>query len=660
MRKRVTLLLTMELLSDAIIGSGYSVPGGEDIAVCQDTGGFPYLKGTTLKGLLLESAQNLCDWEGGNPDSIEEIFGTSGWEGKTDGRRLQLTELRLDPKLSTVEECYSTRAFTSIENGIVKDGTLRTAACVRRGLRFTGTMSCAAQDADFLRRSLRGIKWIGTMRSRGFGRVKFSAEECEETNRREALPASRCIRYRLRTELPVLITDLARSYANGTAARTYLPGSAVRGMVLSELAASDPVWFEDHKRELLSSRTRFLDAIPCLTKGVSLPPVLGFYGEKAKDELISVLRKDVSGKKRVGLGDVCALDGDTVRCRSARLEEAARIQRHVHSGKEETQIFQTSYLGAGQEFEGTIQLDDPALAGKISEVFCDCVWLGADRYEGFGKCAVTLLESTDQPAWQSAYGYRKTDSIGETVYLLAISPFTMTNACGEPCGIDCGELARWLEVESVEVLACSTSMAEIGGYNRTWGCRVPAVRMYDRGSVFQLKCSPAPSLEAIERIQREGLGIRRAEGCGSVLFLRPELYEALKRKLPEETEEQAGETAEAVLRRARIRWVMERSDSLHLEGLSRSQLGEIQSLCEKAMSARNCSELMQHLEKNRNDRGAKHGVRFVEIDRLIRTMLEQPLNKTLGIPCAAGTETDRLRLLCMLFNYSRKGGERRA
>ena len=120
MRKRVTLLLTMELLSDAIIGSGYSVPGGEDIAVCQDTEGFPYLKGTTLKGLLLESAQNLCDWEGGNPDSIEEIFGTSGWEGKTDGRRLRLTELRLDPRLSTVEECYSTRTFTSLENGIVK------------------------------------------------------------------------------------------------------------------------------------------------------------------------------------------------------------------------------------------------------------------------------------------------------------------------------------------------------------------------------------------------------------------------------------------------------------------------------------------------------------------------------------------------------------
>lgn len=659
MSERVTLRLTMELLSDAIPGSGYSVPGGEDIAVCRDTEGFPYLKGTTLKGLLLESAGNLCDWEGGSRDSIGEIFGASGWEGKTDGRRLRLTELRLASRPPTAEECYSTRAFTSLENGIVKAGTLRMAACVCRGLRFTGTMSCAAQDANFLRRSLRGIKWIGTMRSRGFGRVKFSAERFEETNRREALPASRCIRYRLRTELPVLITDLARSYANGTAARTYLPGSAVRGMVLSELAASDPVWFEEHRRVLLSSQTRFLDAIPCLTKGISLPPVLGFYGEKTGDALTSVLRQDVSEKKRVGLGDVCALDGNTVRFRSARMEESARIQRHVDSKGEKTQIFQTRCLGAGQEFEGIIQLDNPSLAGKISEVFRDCVWLGADRYEGFGKCAVTLLESTDRPAWQSAYGYRKTDSIGETVYLLAFSPFTMTNQCGEPCGIDCEELARRLEVESVEVCACSTSMVEVGGYNRTWGCHVPAVRMYDRGSIFRLKCTPAPSLEAIERIQREGLGIRRAEGCGSVLFLRPELYEALKRKLPEETEEQTGETAEEALRRARIRWVMERSDSLHLDGLSKSQLGEIQALCEKAMAEGNSCELMQHLEINRNDRGTKHGARFIEIDQLIRTVLDQPLNQTLGIPCAAGSETDRLRLLCMLFNYSRRGGERR-
>ena len=36
MRGQVTLQVTMELLSDAIFGSGFSVPGGEDIAVYKD------------------------------------------------------------------------------------------------------------------------------------------------------------------------------------------------------------------------------------------------------------------------------------------------------------------------------------------------------------------------------------------------------------------------------------------------------------------------------------------------------------------------------------------------------------------------------------------------------------------------------------------------
>ena len=35
----VTIQVTMELLSDAIFGSGYSIPGGEDVAVCRDEGG---------------------------------------------------------------------------------------------------------------------------------------------------------------------------------------------------------------------------------------------------------------------------------------------------------------------------------------------------------------------------------------------------------------------------------------------------------------------------------------------------------------------------------------------------------------------------------------------------------------------------------------------
>lgn len=40
----------IKLLSDAIFGSGKSIPGGEDIGVLHDTYGFPYIGGSSVKG----------------------------------------------------------------------------------------------------------------------------------------------------------------------------------------------------------------------------------------------------------------------------------------------------------------------------------------------------------------------------------------------------------------------------------------------------------------------------------------------------------------------------------------------------------------------------------------------------------------------------------
>lgn len=41
MSQRITLYVRVRLLSDTIFGAGFSVPGGEDIAVCEDSKGYP-------------------------------------------------------------------------------------------------------------------------------------------------------------------------------------------------------------------------------------------------------------------------------------------------------------------------------------------------------------------------------------------------------------------------------------------------------------------------------------------------------------------------------------------------------------------------------------------------------------------------------------------
>lgn len=83
MSGQVMLKITMRLLSDAIFGSGFSTPGGDDIGVYQDSDGYPYLKGSTLKGLLLESMENLAAWEGRAQSDVKAMMGVEGWEGES-------------------------------------------------------------------------------------------------------------------------------------------------------------------------------------------------------------------------------------------------------------------------------------------------------------------------------------------------------------------------------------------------------------------------------------------------------------------------------------------------------------------------------------------------------------------------------------------------
>lgn len=659
MSARVNLPVAMELCSDAIFGSGYSIPGGEDVAVCRDAGGFPYLKGSTWKGLLRESLENLSAWGVGNGEDIKALLGEEGWTGLADGRRVRLTALQLQDPPADPEDCFDQRTFTSLEGGVAKAGTLRTAACVRAGLAFSGQLECDQEDLPLLRDALAGIKWAGTQRNRGFGRVRFLAGEPRRTE--TSIPAENgtCLRFRLRTCLPVIPTDPNRSDGNSTETYSFIPGSAIRGAVIESLSARDPAWFAAHKSALLGDGVRFLDAVPIPDSSHSpLPSIRGFYEDKEETTLESVVLDGgfTPGLKRAKLGAFCAPEGETLHYWSARSSGVTRI-RQKGEGREQA-MFQVRSLDAGQDFEGHILLDDPALAPRLSQALGKTIWLGADRYAGCGKCEVTLLEPAPRPAWLDAYGYQDGEEPGEDLYLLAVSPLTMLNAGGEPCGLDEGQLSQKLGVASVEIYCCATAMIQSGGYNRVWQCRAPSVRFYDRGSLFHLKCGSAPALEALRRVQAEGLGIRRAEGFGQVMFLPPALIEGLNRKRGSGPEKGAGcaLSPQALLRRARYTWAMEHTGVLNSSGLSKSQVGTIQSLCEKAKAnGGDFSELEAHLAHNLENRGAVHGARFKQAAALIRDVLEHPLGETLGMENCPDSLIARLELLCLLFDHSRKG-----
>lgn len=190
------LLIHMHLLSDTIFGSGMSMPGGEDICILTDEQGFPYMKGSTLKGIFRSELINYLDWSGSDSYDImqivSKILGEGGSNQLDRKDKLVFSDLTLDDRVMEVVsrenaakqeilDMFSyVRDFTALENGLAKKKSLRSVRCIKSNLNFYAVCFCDKADADLVERVLRQIKWVGSMRNRGFGKVSLDVEEIYE------------------------------------------------------------------------------------------------------------------------------------------------------------------------------------------------------------------------------------------------------------------------------------------------------------------------------------------------------------------------------------------------------------------------------------------------------------------------------------------------
>ena len=195
--------IKMKLLSDTIFGNGMSIPGGEDISVLCDGNGFPYYKGSTFKGIFREELECYLDWileEVDNKqkrieEEITRLLGKSGDDEIKNASKLVFSDFQLS---NSVKECVlqeiglgkknvvlnsvsHTRTFNSLsEDGVSKKGALRNCRCVNKGLCFYSEIQCSEADVPMVQEILSNIKWIGTMRNRGFGKVKITIRKGED------------------------------------------------------------------------------------------------------------------------------------------------------------------------------------------------------------------------------------------------------------------------------------------------------------------------------------------------------------------------------------------------------------------------------------------------------------------------------------------------
>ncbi len=406
---------------------------------------------------------------------------------------------------------------------------------------------------------------------------------------------SKYLKYIIRNDEPLRISDAGSEQNGQMTTISYIPGSAIRGLVVNSLLSEDN--FNDIKKTFLSERVCFLNAYPAADKGETelLPSPKGFYedkklaeGEKKIQNVVADGKFD-EGYKRAGLGQFCCMDGNVIDFYTVKKDSDLKIKINIEEN-EKRNVFRNGYINPGYYFSGSIRIDDESIIPELKKVFEKELILGNARSAGYGKCSlISGLKEAKIPYDQ----YRVENDLTGCCYMLLLSDMAMRNCIsGEYSGLDIKTLENRLGVQDLEIETCSTSVITVHGYNRKLGGLTPTVPMYEKGSVFKLKYNGTLTAEKMLEIMDRGLGVRKNEGFGRVLFIND--YEKLDRKLKKEFDDElpkegaATEEDKAVLKNIAQSYYMSLfnkklseyliNNPLNKDDISRSQLGTLNSI----------------------------------------------------------------------------------
>jgi len=204
------MILKIKTLSDTLIGSGEG-SAKIDIDVIFDEFGLPYIPSRRIKGILRNSAEEVCDILGIVDKSlIEQIFGSRGKiQGKIRIEMFRIPEYKdLITELKAAKEDNLIRNlinkdqiinyFTVIrqqtaidENGVAQEHSLRTIRVIKPDFEFEGEIKeivpLTDKEKALLYLSILNFRRIGTARNRGFGEIKCELEQIDIDNAKQAI-----------------------------------------------------------------------------------------------------------------------------------------------------------------------------------------------------------------------------------------------------------------------------------------------------------------------------------------------------------------------------------------------------------------------------------------------------------------------------------------
>ena len=369
----------------------------------------------------------------------------------------------------------------------------------------------------------------------------------------------RYLPYTLTLQSPAVITALGGD-PNSSTTLPFIPGAAVRGAVARALGdpSADTSRQQEFQDLVLGGKVRYLNAYPSADgrRGVPVPvsyrrekdpPASGapmkvidlaaFDGQPAGDrdtyEYWPEQQLVPLGPGFVTIGSaqpVLLYPRMSARLHHQRDRSKGRAWKDAQ-GNTHGAIFAFESLDAGQSFQGVIQVrgeSDTELAqmeDRIQALLGDVILVGRSRRAGYGGTAAIQWEDgrnreIEGPGSEGLRPLTGNIPQGKSFRLLFTSACIARHAATgqvDPAAVE--ELLGRRLGGRARVVRKRWSFEPIGGFNRKWRLELPQALAVCGGSVFLLEAVQDIAAGDLYEIENEGLGERREEGYGRVVFL---------------------------------------------------------------------------------------------------------------------------------------------
>ena len=352
--------------------------------------------------------------------------------------------------------------------------------------------------------------------------------------------------YKLTLRAPAILSLCGGS--EGAVTQHFIPGSVIRGAFAARLLSQGVGGETDEFRSMvLSGDVRFLHAYPEIEGARSMPTPLSWRSEKADPSYVydlAAFSGDVSAdaedddlddfwpQEAIASppGSFLAASGSTRTVAGPRVDGRIHHQRDRLKGrswkdsKEQSHgaLFACEYLEAEQVFHGVVQLMPAASEQRprIEALLKAPIWVGRSRRAGYGGHAflefgkplgreydgLSDLLSEDVKAGDLFRVVLASAYVGRHRMTGQLDPVALRLELGSRLGARV-ERTRW-------------AFETVGGFNRKWRLEVPQAQAVAAGAVLVLKAESKIPSKTLLDIEHSGLGERKAEGFGRVLFLR--------------------------------------------------------------------------------------------------------------------------------------------